>query len=867
LGLNSGVLAANTLALIFDAAALVADATPDPVVGVGVGIIVVAVTGVTIPTSDIMATIIGGARIALQTYTLIATTDLDGDGLPGIIEMVTHTADDTFDSDGDGLGDGYEVTVAGGFYGPHTASNAYEFGDTACPNPNIEDSDKDGIIDGDEGFYNTSMCDPDTDDDTLTDYQEVATWSLGDIRDHADPLLQDTDGDGIRDDIEYASSSCTYVNEADSDDDGLDDGTEDWNADGTHGTTFAGTGDQALTSWETNPCDFDTDGDGLSDGEEFQLLGGLYQDPDTWKGTGLTPFVLVSAAGPSGTVSTIPALDTDSDDDGLTDYEEVNVYQTNPLDWDTDNDTVSDGVEIATWDSVIAARLGLTASSDSRDYANPREADTDGDGLTDNFEITYGCNCGTGTDGYVNDDDSDDDGLQDGREYELFGTGADVAAANGNDGELEPDGADTVCCLCDPDSDGDGLSDGEEVFSGTDPLDWDSDDDGLSDKEELQVYFTDPNDEDTDDDGAKGILITRPASIVLDGFTGDYGNILLESDGEEALSRTGVTPFGFLGDQSDPLSKDTDGDGIQDDIEFPPGCNCSGEPGSSEDGFVNDSDSDDDGIQDGSDTSPDVAASNGNDGELDDDGICSLCDPDSDGDGLSDGEELHIGTDPLDWDSDNDGLSDREELQIYFTDPNDPDTDDDQADGNIEARDPTTAPILIGHSGTGAIAALSDCEEALSGTPHPPFGNPLDETDPLQVDTDGDGLSDAIEFRVGCSCEATPGPGCTPFAPIVVYDPLTDGYANSFDSDGDGLRDDLDIAVDVAGSDGNNGELNDDSTHSICDPDSDGDGLSDGEELHIGTDPLDWDSDNDGLSDREELQIYFTDPNNDDSDG
>jgi len=92
LGLNSGVLAANTLALIFDAAALVADATPDPVVGVGVGIIVVAVTGVTIPTSDIAANIIGVARIALQTYTLIATTDLDGDGLPGVIELVTPSS-------------------------------------------------------------------------------------------------------------------------------------------------------------------------------------------------------------------------------------------------------------------------------------------------------------------------------------------------------------------------------------------------------------------------------------------------------------------------------------------------------------------------------------------------------------------------------------------------------------------------------------------------------------------------------------------------------------------------------------------------------------------------------------------------------
>jgi hypothetical protein len=189
LGLNSGVLAASTLALIFDAAALVADATPDPVVGVGVGIIVVAVTGVTIPTSDIIATIIGAARIALQTYTLIATTDLDGDGLPGIIELVTHTSDTKFDSDGDGLGDGYEVTVAGGFYGPHTDEADYAFGDTACPNPNIEDSDQEGIIDGDEGFYNTSMCDPDTDDDGLTDYQEVTTWSLPDIRDHADSSM------------------------------------------------------------------------------------------------------------------------------------------------------------------------------------------------------------------------------------------------------------------------------------------------------------------------------------------------------------------------------------------------------------------------------------------------------------------------------------------------------------------------------------------------------------------------------------------------------------------------------------------------------------------------------------------------------
>ncbi len=49
--------------------------------------------------------------------------------------------------------------------------------------------------------------------------------------------------------------------------------------------------------------------------------------------------------------------------------------------------------------------------------------------------------------------------------------------------------------------------------------------------------------------------------------------------------------------------------------------------------------------------------------------------------------------------------------------------------------------------------------------------------------------------------------------------------------------------------------------------DTDGDGLSDKEELVLGTDPLNPDSDGDGLSDGDEVKVYHTNPLNPDTDG
>ncbi|MDQ1255688.1 MAG: hypothetical protein QG656_281, partial [Candidatus Hydrogenedentes bacterium] len=84
--------------------------------------------------------------------------------------------------------------------------------------------------------------------------------------------------------------------------------------------------------------------------------------------------------------------------------------------------------------------------------------------------------------------------------------------------------------------------------------------------------------------------------------------------------------------------------------------------------------------------------------------------PDSDGDGLLDGEESVLGTDPLEADTDRDGLDDGDEVHGtsgYITDPLDRDTDGDgSSDGDevMLGSDPTDPSSRLG---TGAwMAAL-----------------------------------------------------------------------------------------------------------------------------------------------------------------
>ena len=141
-------------------------------------------------------------------------------------------------------------------------------------------------------------------------------------------------------------------------------------------------------------------------------------------------------------------LDVDTDDDGLTDYEEWENYFTDPLDDDTDDDGLKDGVEIQEY------------------LTDPLNDDTDGDGLLDGEEINIYF-----TNPRLRDTDSDE--IDD-----------DLELALGTDPNLS-------------DTDGDGLLDGEEVLGITywgwyikysDPLSTDTDDDGMFDDEDIAPY-------------------------------------------------------------------------------------------------------------------------------------------------------------------------------------------------------------------------------------------------------------------------------------------------------------------------------------------------------------------------------------------
>lgn len=194
----------------------------------------------------------------------------------------------------------------------------------------------------------------------------------------------------------------------------------------------------------------DVDSNGIVDYVDF--INGKNTDPDIsptptptvtpTDDPSITPTPDVSLT-PS--ITPIPDLSQDSDEDGIPDYYEIQIG-TDPYSNDTDEDEIEDGIEILLNLDPLSTDTNCNEISDGQE-------DEDGDGLSLLQEMSLGT--------YSWEDDSDVDGLLDGDEIFTYGT--------------DP---------MDDDTDDDGIEDGDEVKLGTDPLLSDSDGDSIPDGEE-----------------------------------------------------------------------------------------------------------------------------------------------------------------------------------------------------------------------------------------------------------------------------------------------------------------------------------------------------------------------------------------------
>ncbi len=217
--------------------------------------------------------------------------------------------------------------IMGGFSGVLESRDA--FGSSIT---NIGDFNGDGISDlvvGAKGFnvwekkgavwlVTLTSFTEDKDSDGMSDPWEIRNGLNPEINDADD----DKDSDGYTNINEF--KALTDPNDADCDDDGIPDGDEDIN------------NNQVLDSNETDAMNKDTDGDGIQDGTETGVTSGI-ADPDgtgDLKGTDTSVFIPDSD---SSTRSNPVSEDTDGD--GLSDGEEdrnfngaVDYGETNPND-------------------------------------------------------------------------------------------------------------------------------------------------------------------------------------------------------------------------------------------------------------------------------------------------------------------------------------------------------------------------------------------------------------------------------------------------------------------------------------------------------------------------------------------------------
>jgi outer membrane protein OmpA-like peptidoglycan-associated protein len=203
----------------------------------------------------------------------------------------------------------------------------------------------------------------------------------------------------------------------------------------------------------------------------------------------------------------------DTDGDGILDGDELRKFRTNPLRMDTDGDGLSDGDEVGKY------------------RTDPAKFDTDGDLLSDGDEVLK----------HKTDPlkaDSDGDGLSDGDEVIKYKTNPLRVDSDGDGLSDQDEALSTKSDPNNPDSDADGLLDGDEVKKyKTDPVKADTDRGGMNDGGEVKGG-TNPLDPADDKPGA--IQLQRGRSVILDGVNFGSGSAMLIKGSETVLEKAYV---------------------------------------------------------------------------------------------------------------------------------------------------------------------------------------------------------------------------------------------------------------------------------------------------------------------------------------
>ncbi len=799
-----------------------------------------------------------------------AVGDPDHDGVNNLTEFLSGANARNWDTDADGMGDHFEIEhgfdpgLADGHLDSDNdgLSNLLEYRGNDGVGP-LQDTNSDGVAEAGLAADTLDPTQPDSDADLLGDLFEFTYLRMGLIeawlpsdptadpdRDglsHAmeenagtNPFHWDTDGDQIDDNFETTNGLDPTVNDAaaDRDNDNLNNLSEYRGADAQPPLLDDLTGrsiakpNRRDAGDATRPDRFDTDGDGMDDGYELRSglnpqLNDSTSDPDQDDLTNLDEYVgadlqppligdgtatMTAATNAADTNDATAPRNWDSDDDTIDDGFEV-AFGLNPLHDDASNDLDNDALTNITEyrgadafppksDDGSGSRTAKATAGDTADATRPDHWDSDGDGIDDGYEVVHGLDAlNGGGDDSVRDPDGDtitniqeylgkdgkaplsDPDMDNIAEPNPLGDAGDATdpKSGDSDGDGIPDAFErateglngSVAADALLDFDNDGLNNLEEFRNGTSLFDWDTDDDGIDDGYEVGRILDPVNlfGDDSTSDPDKDGVVNVAE------YLGDDGLAPLVDGDTPGIAIP--NPAGDGGDALNPGAADTDGDGIPDNVEL---------------------------------ATPGLAANNPLDANLD-----------LDNDGVSNLQEFQSGTQLLHFDSDGDQIADGYE-RIHGLDP--------LVDDAMQDPDGDNVDNLTEFLGENGLAPLVDINA--DGVAEQNAAELMDDAlDPFSADSDGDGFGDRFELDAPELNAKDPADadadldedGISNFAEFLGADNVSDTGDETdfrrFDTDGDTLGDGFEIAS----------ELN---PLSI---DSDDDGVADAAEIDSGSDP------------------------------